>query len=420
MSVHSSGRCFFPAVPGCNAPSPLPRWSLLQHEATARPRWRPYLWPAGTWWLLRRALRHAMLRSSTHKQEHRAAGSRAHRSASGEPSRRVSSGSPDRLRALRWASWGGEKSVPGRVGNINWRLRRRRVPNRESGWQCDISLSRRNSFAQSSLVQPIRARSVRRAHCSCQQAVPSSSPLVQSSATYLTCSLNFYDRITASLDQPISTGASMTDPQDALCPRGRLCRLLLAGVGLAILTIATFVPVQGAAQQQPQSASAPTSGIAARWDFSSAPQGFVVEQISSSHDPIVGVSRPTISPVGPALQMDGYTTAIHHASLPLLAHASDLSISCWLQLEAYPWNEVPILDQDGPDRAVFFGVDAEGHLIASLTAKTELHKFASVRALPLRQWTLVTFTAARDGKVALYIGGQSTVAQEAVTPIASG
>ncbi len=208
----------------------------------------------------------------------------------------------------------------------------------------------------------------------------------------------------------------MTDPQDALCPRGRLCRLLLAGVGLAILTIATFVPVQGAAQQQPQSASAPTSGIAARWDFSSAPQGFVVEQISSSHDPIVGVSRPTISPVGPALQMDGYTTAIHHTSLPLLAHASDLSISCWLQLEAYPWNEVPILDQDGPDRAVFFGVDAEGHLIASLTAKTELHKFASVRALPLRQWTLVTFTAL-DGQIALYIGGRSIVTQEAVTSV---
>jgi len=192
--------------------------------------------------------------------------------------------------------------------------------------------------------------------------------------------------------------------------------LLLAGVGLAILTIATFVPVQGAAQQQPQSASAPTSGIAARWDFSSAPQGFVVEQISSSHDPIVGVSRPTISPVGPALQMDGYTTAIHHTSLPLLAHASDLSISCWLQLEAYPWNEVPILDQDGPDRAVFFGVDAEGHLIASLTAKTELHKFASVRALPLRQWTLVTFTAL-DGQIALYIGGRSIVTQEAVTSV---
>jgi hypothetical protein len=208
----------------------------------------------------------------------------------------------------------------------------------------------------------------------------------------------------------------VADLQNALCPGGRLCRLSLAG--LALLAIAAFTPVQCNAQQQPQPASMPTTGIAARWDFSSAPQGFVVEQISGSHDPIVGISRPTVSPVEPALQMDGYTTAIRHPSLGMLSHASDLSISCWLQLEAYPWNEVPILDQNGPGRAVFFGVDAEGHLIASLTAKTELHKFTSVEALPLRQWTLVSFTA-RDGRIALYIGGRSVVAQEAVRPAVS-
>ena len=80
--------------------------------------------------------------------------------------------------------------------------------------------------------------------------------------------------------------------------------------------------------------------------------------------------------------MDGYTTAIRHKSLGPLARANDVSISCWLQLEAYPWNEVPILDQDGPDRVVFFGVDAEGHLIASLTAKTELRRLTTVEALP--------------------------------------
>src|SRR6266851_877429 len=207
----------------------------------------------------------------------------------------------------------------------------------------------------------------------------------------------------------------MSDLPDALC----LCRLSLARVGLALLAIIAFSPMQCTAQQT-YGTPPPKGGIVARWDFGSAAQGFVREQISGSRDPIVGISRPTISPVGSALQMDGYTTVIRHPSLGVLAHASDLSISCWLQLEAYPWNEVPILDQDGPDRAVFFGVDAQGHLIASLTAKTELHKFTSVKALPLRQWTLVTFTAARDGKVALYIGGQSTVAEEAVTPIASG
>src|SRR5260370_39633019 len=101
----------------------------------------------------------------------------------------------------------------------------------------------------------------------------------------------------------------MTDLLDAICPRGRLCRLSLAGIGLALITIAAVAPVQCTAQQQPHSASLPTCGIAARWDFSSAPQGIAVEQISSSHEPIVGISRPTTDRVGPTMQMDGETTA---------------------------------------------------------------------------------------------------------------
>jgi hypothetical protein len=182
-----------------------------------------------------------------------------------------------------------------------------------------------------------------------------------------------------------------------------------------LLRITAFALVLYAAHLQAQPASQPNSGIAARWDFSSAPQGFALEQIGHGHDRIVGVSRPTTSPVGPALQLDGYTTSIRHTALDLLARPNDVSIACWLQLEAYPWNDVPVLDQSGRDRAVFFGVDAEGHLVASLTVKTERRRLTTVDALPLRQWTQVTLTATRDGQFALYIGGQRMVAQEAVT-----
>ncbi len=210
----------------------------------------------------------------------------------------------------------------------------------------------------------------------------------------------------------------MTDLPDTLSARVRLSRPPLALVGLALLAIIASSPMRCTARQgygTPQ----PKGGIAARWDFSSAAQGYVLEQISGSHDPILGISRPTISPVGSALQMDGYTTAIHHSSPGALTRANDLSISCWLQLEAYPWNEVPILDQNGADRTVFFGVDAEGHLIASLTSKTEQRKLTTMEALPLRQWTLVTVTVTRDGQVALYVGKQSIVAHVSVTPAVS-
>src|SRR6266498_785905 len=209
----------------------------------------------------------------------------------------------------------------------------------------------------------------------------------------------------------------MTDSPDAVChiERARISRLSLAPVGLALLGITPFSPMQCTAQQA-YGAPLPKGGIVARWDFSSVAQRYALEQISGSHDPIVGIFRPAIGPVGPALQMDGYTTAIYHPSLKPLTRGNDLSISCWLQLEAYPWNEVPIFDQDGPNRAVFFGVDAQGHLIVSLTSKTELRKLTTVEALPLRQWALVTLTVTRDGQIALYIGKQSMVAHEAVTP----
>src|SRR5260370_21114677 len=131
----------------------------------------------------------------------------------------------------------------------------------------------------------------------------------------------------------------MSDLPDALC----LCGLSCARVGEGLPAIIGFSRMQCSAQQR-YGDPPPKGGIVARWDFGSAAQGFVLEQISGSHDRIAGISRPTISPVGPALQMDGYSTAIRHTSLEAIARGNDSSISCWLQLEAYPWNELPILD----------------------------------------------------------------------------
>src|SRR5258708_12886745 len=123
----------------------------------------------------------------------------------------------------------------------------------------------------------------------------------------------------------------MSDLPDALC----LCRLSLARVGLALLAIIGFSPMQCSAQQT-YGTPPPKGGIVARWDFGSAAQGFVREQISGSRDPIVGISRPTISPLGSALQMDGYTTGIRDPSLAWLLHARYLSYSCFIQPQPSP------------------------------------------------------------------------------------
>jgi hypothetical protein len=163
--------------------------------------------------------------------------------------------------------------------------------------------------------------------------------------------------------------------------------------------------------QQKTDALVHGTGIVAEWDFGSARQGVSLERISGIHDPIAGIAESAFGPVGPALLMDGYTTMIRHAPLGLLSHRDDFSVSCWLQVEAYPWNDVPILDQNGPGRDFFFGIDAEGHLVASLAGKTERRKVATVGSVPLRQWTFVTLNVTVEGNLSFTVGGRNVATQ---------
>ena len=182
-------------------------------------------------------------------------------------------------------------------------------------------------------------------------------------------------------------------------------------LGLALL-MSAYAAMPTSAQQKADVLEH-RNGIVAQWDFSSVQQGFALEQISGSHDPIAGISEAVVGPAGSALLMDGYTTAIRHASLDLLSRGGDFSVSCWVQVEAYPWNDLPILDQNEPRRQFFFGIDAEGHLIASIAGRTEQRKVTTVEPLPLRQWILVTLNVTGDGDVSFTLGGRDAPARAA-------
>ena len=206
----------------------------------------------------------------------------------------------------------------------------------------------------------------------------------------------------------------MTAQTKMICVQERLLRRLLLRVALALL-ISEYAAVPIGAMQN-SVASERGKSIVADWDFSSVRQGVALERISGSRDPIAGVSEATVGPVGPALLMDGYTTIIRHAPLGLLSHGGDLGVSCWLRVEAYPWNDLPILDQNGPGRNFFFGIDAEGHLVASIAGRMEGRKVTTVDPLPLRQWILVTLNVSADGDISFTVGSHG-VATRAV-PIA--
>lgn len=128
-----------------------------------------------------------------------------------------------------------------------------------------------------------------------------------------------------------------------------------------------------------------------------APDGkSLIDQVSGQGSTIAGFFLTADSPAGTALHLDGYTTLVAPAPIARLtaADGAPWSLSCWLKLDALPWNEAPILDAAGLTGAVLFGVDAWGHLLAEHgVAGRKPIRIVSTRQLPTRTWMLVTVSS---------------------------
>lgn len=181
-------------------------------------------------------------------------------------------------------------------------------------------------------------------------------------------------------------------------------RILILGL---LLTIS---PITLAQRSQTDVTASSLPRTVAHWNLDLTSDHGIVEESSGQRLQVEGAVYPAIGPVGPALQFDGYTGGLHGAPMDALAHPTDTTVACWLQLEAYPWNDVPILDQQSAsgDKSdgLFFGVDAEGHLLARLGATNPGNTTISTGVVPLRVWTLVTLSIDQENQVAFTIGGK--------------
>ena len=193
---------------------------------------------------------------------------------------------------------------------------------------------------------------------------------------------------------------------------GGMVRVCGARIVALVLMITLGVIVPGAFAQQGKAGlgSVSQQGVVARWNFHPGPSHDVVEEVSGKQEQITGTVYPVPGPVGDALQFDGYTGAIRGGHLEALDHLANKTVVCWLQLEAYPWNQLPILDQRS---GLFFGLDAEGHLLAHLGDNTGSN-VVSTDVVPLRTWTLVTLTIDSEGHLLFGIGGKPSSSQTAV------
>jgi hypothetical protein len=165
----------------------------------------------------------------------------------------------------------------------------------------------------------------------------------------------------------------------------------------------TSLPLTAGAKTTHQGTNYPV--VVAQWTFVRQQDGSVVDAISDAKAQIKGNIYNNVSPVDNALQFDGYTGAITAEPIPFLDNPSTIAISAWVQLEAYPWNRAPILDQETSHGAFFFGIDDVGHLVEKNGSSIILNR--SEASIPLRQWTLVTVSI-ENGVASFTINGVAT------------
>ncbi len=191
------------------------------------------------------------------------------------------------------------------------------------------------------------------------------------------------------------------------------------GPVLSAFVAGFFVLLSGATCAQTLSGtfSSPTGGTARRdkiahWNLTLTPDGTVVEEVSKQRLRVDGAVYASLGPAGPSLQFDGYTGALRGVPLSALAHPVGITVVCWVQLNAYPWNDLPILDQQteaqGVSSGLFFGLDATGHLLARLGGANPTSSVISTGVVPLRTWTLVTLSIDQTEKLSFTIGGKPT------------
>ena len=152
-------------------------------------------------------------------------------------------------------------------------------------------------------------------------------------------------------------------------------------------------------------AQANSNGI--RWDFNEKSGASVHDSIGNVDDIVEGLSWrvPGIEKNG--LQFDGYTTRIVRAGDKVPQFKGGFTVSAWVALEYYPWNWVPIADQDADDQiGFFFGIDALGHPGFKLGVDGVWRDLTSTVVLPLKRYSRITATFDPESGMAIYVNGK--------------
>lgn len=146
----------------------------------------------------------------------------------------------------------------------------------------------------------------------------------------------------------------------------------------------------------------------AHWSFAQSEGAAPLDSVHRQKATLSGEFRYVPGISGEALRLDGYTTGM---TVPFREADADLrngfTLAAWVALNTYPWNRVPIVDQQlAQQQGFFFGIDALGHLALDVSINGQWQSLTSASVLPLKRWAHVagTYQANGDeGKLTLYL-----------------
>lgn len=140
--------------------------------------------------------------------------------------------------------------------------------------------------------------------------------------------------------------------------------------------------------------------------------GFEPDAAGIETDSLLGNHRFVAGVAGSAVFFDGYTTALRRERAAVPSLADGFTLSGWLAIAAYPWGQVPVVNQGRDElRGFSFDVTPRGALtFKAVTNGRELLATSEDYLLEHRRWTHVAARFDPESGVAVFVDGNRVAA----------
>ena len=153
---------------------------------------------------------------------------------------------------------------------------------------------------------------------------------------------------------------------------------------------------------------AQSSEPVAKWSFEEITGSTIKDSVRGTEDKIGGLYKLVPGVKGKGLRFDGYTTHIVRKAKDVPELSTAFTLDAWVALDTYPWNWVPIIDNNLDNLVGYFlGIDPFGHVGLQAGVNNEgWRSVTSKERLPLKRWCHIAGTFDENRGLALYINGE--------------